>query len=85
MSYKNIKIQKLFKALGYISVLLRANLIFKDFSIQPSIYKYGKCSKISNTSWLPKRHRQTVQTQISLIQGLPYLLFRQAFCEFQPW
>ena len=42
---------------------------------------YGKCSKISNTSCLPKRPRQTVQTQIRLLlkkqsdQGLPHLLF----------
>ena len=47
--------------------------------------------KTSNTSCLPKRHRQTVQTQIRLLlkkqsdQGLPCLLLWQAFCEFQPW
>ena len=41
----------------------------------------GKCSKISNTSCLPKRRRQTGQTQIRLLlkkqsdQGLPCLLF----------
>ena len=40
-----------------------------------------KRSKISNTSCLPKRPRQTVQTQIRLLlkkqsdQGLPCLLF----------
>ena len=28
---------------------------------------YGKCSKISNTSRLPKRHRQTAQIQIRLL------------------
>ena len=38
---------------------------------------YGKCSKISNTSCLAKKHRQTVQTKIILLlkkqydQGLP--------------
>ena len=26
--------------------------------------RYGKCSKITNTSCLPKRPRQTAQTQI---------------------
>ena len=42
---------------------------------------HGKCSKISNTRCLPKRPRQTVQTQIRLLlqkqsdQGLPCLLF----------
>ena len=42
--------------------------------------RYGKCSKISNTSYLPKRPRQIGQTQIRLLlkkqsdQGLPYLL-----------
>ena len=54
---------------------------------------YGKSSKISNTGCLPtgKQSRQTVQTQIRLLlkkhsdQGLPCLLFSQAFCEFQPW
>ena len=35
---------------------------------------YGKCSKIFNTICLAKRPRQAV----------PCLLFRQAFCEFQP-
>ena len=40
---------------------------------------YGKCSKILNTICLPKRSRQTVQTQIRLLQskqsdqGLPCL------------
>ena len=50
-----------------------------------SIYKYSKCSKISNTSCHPKRPRQTGQTQIRLQQSdrdLPCLLFWQAFCEF---
>ena len=42
---------------------------------------YYICSKILNTSCLPKRPRQTVQTQIRLLlkkqsdQGLPCLLF----------
>ena len=27
---------------------------------------YSKCSKISNTSWLPKQPKQTVQTHIRL-------------------
>ena len=40
---------------------------------------YSKCSKISNTSYLPKRLRQTGQTQMRLQkwydQGLPLLLF----------
>ena len=53
--------------------------------------RYGKCSKILNTSCLPKRPRQTGQTQIRLLlmkqsdPCLPCLLFCQAFCEFQPW
>ena len=40
-----------------------------------------KSSKISNTSFLPKRPRQTAQTQIRLLlkkqsdQGLPHFLF----------
>ena len=52
---------------------------------------YGKCSKISNTSSLPKRDRQKVQTQIRLLlkkpsdQGLPCLPFRQGFYDFQRW
>ena len=43
--------------------------------------KYCKCSKILNTSYLPKKLRQTVQTKIRLLlkkqsdQGLPCLLF----------
>ena len=53
--------------------------------------KYDKCSKISNTSYLPKRHRQIGQIQIRLllkkqsVQGLPYLLLWQEIFEFQPW
>ena len=41
----------------------------------------GKCSKITNTSCLLKKHRQTVQTQIRLLlkkqsyHVLPFLLF----------
>ena len=30
-------------------------------------YEYGKCSKFSNTSCLPKRPKQTVQTKIRLL------------------
>ena len=43
---------------------------------------YCRCSKISKTGWLPKRPRQTGQTQIRLLkrkkqfgQGFPCLLF----------
>ena len=49
---------------------------------------YSKCSKSLNPSCLPKRPRQTPQTQIRLLQkkqsdqGLLCLLFWQAFCEF---
>ena len=32
---------------------------------------YSKCSKISNTSCLPKQPRQTVQTQIRLMKVFP--------------
>ena len=48
--------------------------------LSPKWY-YGKCLKISNTSCLSKRARQTEQTQIRLLlkkqsdQGLPCLLF----------
>ena len=51
--------------------------------------RYGECSKISNVRCLPKRPRQTGQTQIRLFlqkqsdQGHPCLLFWQAFCESQ--
>ena len=44
-------------------------------------YIYGKCFKISNTSCLQKRSRQTAQTQVRLLlrnrsdQGLPCLLY----------
>ena len=44
-----------------------------------------RCSKISNTSFLPKWPRQTAQTQKQCDQGLPCLLLWQAFCEIQPW
>ena len=49
---------------------------------------YSKCSNILDTSCLPKRHRQTGQTQIRLLlkkqsdQGLPCLLFGQALLWF---
>ena len=45
---------------------------------------YGKCSKILDSSFLPKRPRQTVQTKIRLLlkkqsdQGLHRLIFQQA-------
>ena len=48
-------------------------------------YSYGKRSKILNTSCLPKRPRQTGQSQIRLLlkkqsdQGLPSLVFWQVF------
>ena len=48
----------------------------------------SKCSKILNTSCLSKKRRQTGQTRLlkkQSDQGLPHLLFRQAFCELQPW
>ena len=58
----------------------------------PSLFIHlRKWSKISDTSGLPNRPRQTDQTQIRLLlkkqsdQGLLCLLFWQAFCEFQPW
>ena len=44
---------------------------------------YDKCSKVLKTNCLPKRTRQTVQTQIRLLpkkqsdQGLPCLLSQQ--------
>ena len=47
--------------------------------------------KIRTLSCLPKKPRQIAQTRIRLLlqkqsdQGLHCLLFRQAFCEFQPW
>ena len=53
------------------------------------LLRFGKCSKILNTSCLPKWPRQTGQTQIRLLlnwqsdQHLHCLLFGQAFCEFQ--
>ena len=56
-----------------ISVVVGTN--WKHFK-----YMYGKCSKISNTSCLPNRPRQTRQTQIRLLlkkqsdQCLPSLL-----------
>ena len=51
---------------------------------------YSRFSKISNTSYPPKRPRQTMQTKIKLLlkkqsdQGLPCLLFLQVFCQFWP-
>ena len=51
--------------------------------------KYGRCSKILNTSCLPKRPQQTAPTQIRQLlkkqfnQGLPYLPFKRAFLKFQ--
>ena len=66
------------RLLSDFPVLFKADLIFKDFSRKPSKFKYfsslyeprdiyGRCSKISNTSSLPKNPRQTVQTQIRLL------------------
>ena len=58
------------------------------FHIEVNMARYNKCSNILNTSYLPIRPRQT---KIWLLlkklsdQGLPCLLFRQAFCDFQHW
>ena len=51
-------------------------------------FRYCKCSKISTTGCLPKRPRQTAQTQIRLLLkesdlGLLCLQFWQVFCECQ--
>ena len=49
------------------------------------IKAYGRCSKILKTSCLPKRPGQTAQTKIRLSdQGLPCLLFLQAFVNSCP-
>ena len=39
----------------------------KTFRSLQSVVSYGKCSKISKTSSLPKKPRQTGQTQIRLL------------------
>ena len=39
----------------------------------------GRCSKILNASCLPKMPKQTMQTKKQSDQGLPCLLFWQAF------
>ena len=55
------------------------------------IISYSKSSQILKARFLPKRPSQTAQTLIRLLmrkqsdQGLPCLLFWQAFCEFLPW
>ena len=67
--------------------LIEFNLVGnpKDRFSRIKIY-YVLCSKILNTSSLPKRPKQTVQIQIRLLhqkqsdQGLPCLLFWQDFC-----
>ena len=58
--------------------------------VKKNVYKNaGKHSNFLNTSVLPKRHRQTVQTQIRLLlkkqpdQSLPCLLLKQKK-DFQP-
>ena len=66
----------------YLKNLINICIQIFNSSLSISIfYKYGKCSKISNTSCLPKRPRETKQTQIRLLlkkqsdQVLPCLLF----------
>ena len=69
---------------GILQVLGLAFSLFRIFEHSPMDYRlityYGKCSKISYTSYLPKRPRQIGQTKIRLLlkkqsdQGLPYLL-----------
>ena len=55
--------------------------LMPKYRVQIFLYIYGRCSKIFNTSCLPKRPKRTVQTQIRLLlkkqsdQGLPCLLF----------
>ena len=49
-----------------------------------SIVMYGRCSKISNTSWLQKKSRQNRAEQRQPDHSLPCLLFCHVFCELQP-
>ena len=55
--------------------------IMNFFSEDLTVFIHGKCSKFPNLSCLPKRSRQTEQTQIRLLvqkqsdQGCPCLLF----------
>ena len=59
--------------------LIRIYFYSQNFSSIGTL-AYGRCSKISNTSCLPKRPRQTAQTPMRFLkkqsdQGLPCLLF----------
>ena len=76
----------LYMYIFYYSVLIIwSNRVFnyktKYFYIELQIISNDKCFKISVTKCLPKRPRQTGQTQIRLLlmkqsdQGLPCLLF----------
>ena len=47
-------------------------------------HPFGKCSNILNTSYLPKKPKQTVQIQKQSDLGLHCLPLGQAFCELQP-
>ena len=64
---------------------LKSSTVLSHCSPLKNLYMYGKCSKISNTSCLPKKRlRQTGQTQIRLLlekqsdQGLPCFLQKQS-------
>ena len=70
---------------GLVIACLRVRAFL--FGEQVHRFCYSKCFKVLNTSFLPKRRRQTAQTQIRLLlkkqsdHGIPCLLFKQAFYE----
>ena len=54
---------------------LQNNFFFSHRDMCVKLCIYGRCPKIVNASFLPKRPRQTVQTQITLLLMSSCLLF----------
>ena len=80
-------------SIGGLISSVTTTLITNWFPVNSTVHtmkrkKYSKFSKISNTSCLSQRPRQTEQIQIRLLlkeqsdQSLTCLLFQQALCEF---
>ena len=77
-------VPSLWEGEGQGAYQLDLDIVLSTYSKQQKL-QHGKFSNVSNTSCLPKQHRQTAQTQIRLLlkkqsdQGLPCLLFWNSF------
>ena len=85
-SYEGMGLPRLNQYLARINVLAQGHNAVMPVRLKPMA---PQLQVKHSTTEPPKKARQTMQTQSRLLQkqsdqGLPCLLFREAFCEFQP-